>query len=200
MLNAKCQGRTLRRGSAGARPPFNIYHLTFVISVLALPGCGAWNLGGRPALYRLQGRVVDGGTQQGLPNTRVLVRAAIPTHFGPRTLAAYAYTNAAGSYEAELSEGFEVIRTATGIHLEAGRGGYQPAGLDLPPPTQEQPVYKAPDLVLAPGGPSPTNRLPRGLNVPGLAPLSPGGPLPVGKPVPLTPPKPKPNQGAIQWE
>jgi hypothetical protein len=43
MLNAKCQGRTLRRGSAAARPPFNIYHLTFIIFVLALPGCGTWN-------------------------------------------------------------------------------------------------------------------------------------------------------------
>ena len=106
----------------------------------------------KPQTYFVKGRVVDAATGQGLPYARVLLRAAIPTDRGPQILSSYSFTGAQGAYEAELSEGFDVVRAATHIRVDAARDGYSPGGVDLPAPTQKESVYMAPDIVLAPRG------------------------------------------------
>jgi hypothetical protein len=184
-----------------------------------LVGCG--NLfhttPAKPQLYRVQGRVVDGLTRQGLGKARVLLRATILTQLNAQALAAagspdaqgsgtvqlsnYGITAEDGSYTVELSEGFEVVRNASRIRLEASLPGYAPAGIDLPPPMKDDPVYKAPDLFLARGSLAPASTLPRGVIVPGM-PSTPNAGVP---PVRVTPPpigprpkKPQPNP--IPWK
>ncbi|MBM4017358.1 MAG: hypothetical protein FJ288_03375 [Planctomycetes bacterium] len=152
----------------------------------------------KPDLYRVTGRVIDAPTKQGLGGVRLLLRAAIPTDLGPRTLAAHGYTSATGTYSVELSEGFDVLRTAMGIRLEASKRGYLPVMVDLPPPAPGQKAYPVPDIVLAPGDLPPATVAPPGVPVPGLAPAPGTGPRVI---VPRIGPQPKrPTPSAIPWK
>ena len=192
---------------------FNISHLTFFVLAFLSCGCGSLfqTTPAKPRLYCVEGRVLDGVTRQGLGKTRVLLRATVPTQMNTRSLvaagspdakgsgavqlASYAVTDDDGAYTVELSEGFEVLQSATRIRLEASLPGYSAAGIDMPIPVRNQPTYKAPDLFLARGSPGPASTLPRGVTVPG-APSAPGmGPGFHFGPQPRRPP---PN--AIPWK
>ena len=169
--------------------------LTATLLAAQAPGCGSLfhKTPAKPQLYRVEGRVLDGLTRQGLGKVRILLRAIIPTQLQTQALAAagspdargsgavqlssYAVTAEDGSYTVELSEGFQIVRSATRIRLEASLPGYSAAGIDLPAPTAPEPVYKAPDLFLAHGTLAPPSTLPRGVTVPGM-PSAPGGPRP----------------------
>jgi hypothetical protein len=199
-------------------PPFNIYHLAFIISVLLCPGCGL-NLKPpppKPQLYRVQGRVLDATTRQGLASARVLLRAAIPTELDTRALAAvagpapqgrgavqltaYAYTSASGEYRVELSEGFEILRSAARIRIEVSKGGYLVAGMDLPPPGRPEKVYGVPDILMAPGDPAPASSLPPGVILPGMAPAASGPPEPRVLPPTVGASRLKPKENPIPWK
>jgi len=145
---------------ARALQPFNIYHLTFIISVLlGMAGCGRV-VPRKPLLYCVQGRVIDAETKQGLPRARVLVRAAIPTAMGLRILSAYGLADAGGRYEVELSEGVEVLREATYIRVDASADGYLASWAEVPVPMEEQAAYRAADIVLRKGEPPPAPQPP----------------------------------------
>lgn len=197
---------------------FNISHLTFF--VLAFLSCGCGNLfhttPAKPQLYRVQGRVVDGLTRQGLGKARVLLRATIPMQLNAQALAAagspdaqgggavqlsnYGVTDEDGSYTVELSEGFGVVRNASRIRLEASLPGYAAAGIDMPVPTKDDPVHKAPDLFLARGSLAPASTLPRGVIVPGM-PSTPNAGAPVRvTPPPIGPRPKKPQPNPIPWK
>jgi len=139
---------------------------SFVIPaiLILLAGCGPL-FQRKPLLYRVQGRVFDAKTKQGLANARVLLRAAMPGPAGTQFLSAYGIAGPTGAYDVELSEGFEVLRQATHIRIEASLRGYLAAGYDLPPPAKKEDVCRVPDIFLAPGSPYPSG-IPRELNVP----------------------------------
>jgi len=173
---------------------FFAFFASFAVSS-TLVGCGSLfhTTPAKPQLYCIEGRVLDGLTRQGIGKARILLREIIPMQLQTQALAAagspdargsgavqlssYAVTAEDGSYTVELSEGFQIVRSATRIRLEASLPGYSAAGIDLPAPTAPEPVYKAPDLFLAHGTLAPPSTLPRGVTVPGL-PSAPGGPRP----------------------
>jgi len=184
----------------------------------ALVGCG--NLfrttPNKPQLYRVEGRVLDGLTHQGLGKVRVLLKATIPTQLNTQALAAagspdaqgsgavqlvnYAMTAEDGSYTVELSEGFRIVRSAARIRVEASLPGYSPGGIDIPTPTRDEPVHKAPDLLLMEGAPAPPSTLPRGVFLPGI-PSQPNPGAPVRTTPPSAGPQPKgPQPGPIPWK
>ena len=170
-----------------------IFAVTLLVAV-ALSGCG--NLfhttPSKPQLYRVEGRVLDGLTRQGLGKVRILLKATIPTQLNTQALAAagspdaqgsgavqlanYAMTAEDGSYTVELSEGFQVVRSAARIRVEASLPGYSPGAIDLPVPSRDEPVHEAPDLLLMEGAPAPPSTLPRGVFLPGIP--SQPGPIP----------------------
>jgi hypothetical protein len=191
-----------------------------VLVILAAQAAGCGNLfhttPSKPQLYRIQGRVLDGLTRQGLGKARVLLKATISTQLNTQALAAagspdaqgggvvqlsnYAVTDENGAYTMELSEGFEIVRAAARIRLEAALPGYAAAGIDLPPPTKDEPVHKVPDLFLARGSLAPASTLPRGVIVPGV-PSAPNTGAPVRVvPPPIGPRPKKPQPSAIPWK
>jgi hypothetical protein len=160
----------------------------------------------KPDLYRITGRVADAQTRQGLPNVRVLLRVTMLTDLGPRALVSYGYTGANGSYSVEVSEGFEVVRQAVQIRLEASGRGYKPAAVDLPPPANPEKVYPAPDILLAPGDLPRATTLPPGVTIPGY-PTAPGPATAPGPPAGprILPPRvggqpKKPPEPTIPWK
>jgi hypothetical protein len=184
-----------------------MYHLIFIISVF-LAGCGPLfsRTPQKPQLFCVTGRVADARTRQGLANVRVLLRVTVLTDLGLRTLAAYGYTGPAGTYSVEVSEGFEVVREAVQIHLEASTRGYTAAGIDLAPPAKPEKAYPAPDILLAPGDLAPSRTLPPGVAIPGFT-TAPGGTTAPGPPAgprvlpPRIGPQPKkPPEPAIPWK
>jgi hypothetical protein len=77
-------------------------------------------------------------------------------------LVANGFTRANGTYDLELSEGFEVLRSATDIRIEAFLGGYEIGTMDMPVPNKPQKSYAAPDLYLSPRLPAaPPTNIPR---------------------------------------
>ena len=150
---------------------------------------------------------MDGLTRQGLAKVRVLLKATVPTQFNAQALSAagstdargagkvqlssYAVAEEDGSYTVSLSEGFEIVRNATQIRLEASLPGYAAAAIDMPLATKDEPFYKAPDIFMAEGWLSPPSTLPRGVFVPGL-PSAPGTGAPGG-------PRPK-RPNPIPWK
>jgi hypothetical protein len=179
-----------------------------LLGALCLCGCGPLIRPApeKPDLYRVTGRVVDAQTRQGLANVRVLLRVTILTDLGPRALASYGYTGANGSYSMEVSEGFEVVRHAVQIRLEASGRGYKPAAVDLPPPAKPEKVYPAPDILLAPGDLPRATTLPPGVTIPGYT-TAPGATTPPGPPAgprilpPRVSPQPKkPQPNPIPWK
>ena len=133
---------------------------SFAVSAAGL-GCG--NLfrpapPRKPRLYCVEGRVLDAETRQGLSQVRVRLAAQIPTSGGTRTLTAYAVTRDDGSYEVELGEAFDVVRSAQAIRLDVYTPGYLTSGQDIPPPDKNERVYKLDDIVLVVGKlPAPAN-------------------------------------------
>ena len=106
-------------------------------------------MGGRSGdLYRLGGRVLDAQTQRGLPQVRLRLQAKIPTALGASALVTYGLTREDGTYELELGAGFDLMRLAERIRLDAGKPGYEPSGADISPPTQKRASYTAPDIIL----------------------------------------------------
>jgi hypothetical protein len=201
----------------GVRKHNNLFFAFFAVSS-ALAGCGSLfrTTPAKPQLYRVQGRVVDGLTRQGLDKARVLLRATIPTQLQAQALAAagspdaqgfgafqlsnYAVTAEDGSYAVELSEGFQIVRCATRIRVEASLPGYSAGGVEMPVPTRDEPVYKAPDLFLTPGSLAPATVLPRGVTVPGVPTQpNPGAPVRV-TPLPIGPQPKKPQPNPIPWK
>jgi hypothetical protein len=150
-------------------------------ALAALAGC-AWPVARpkKPELYQVRGRVIDGGTGQGLAYARLLLRVSLQTSLGPRTLAAYGVSAADGSYSVEVSETFDVVRCASQVRLDATKRGYVPAAVDVPVPEAKQPFYGVPDIVLGRTG-GPVSDVPAA--PPGLAP----GILRQAKPVPRVP-------------
>ncbi len=119
---------------------------------LAWPGCRALRPPPRkPNLFEVRGRVVDAETGQGLAGVRVRVRATLAGPAGDQILSAYAVTRADGTYAAELSATFEVVRHAREIRIDASKDGYVPGGTDLPPPTKPRDWFKVPDVALRRG-------------------------------------------------
>jgi len=164
---------------------FNLYHLTLIISVLfGVVGCGRM-VPRKPVLYCVQGRVIDAETKQGFPRARVLVRASIPTTLGPRVLSSYGLADARGVYEVELSEGFEVLREAMHIRVDASADGYLTSWAEVPVPAEKKAVYQVADIVLKKGEPPPATHV----TIPGLAAprKRPEVPLPPGRPAVPTP-------------
>jgi hypothetical protein len=180
-------------------------------TLLAAQAAGCGNLfhttPSKPQLYRVEGRVLDSVTRQGLARARVLLRATVPTQMNSQALTAagspdargggvvqlsnYGMTDANGAYAVELSEGFGIVQHASRIRVEASLAGYVAGGIDLPIPIRDQPLYKAPDLFMAEGWLSPPSTLPRGVFVPGL-PSAPGTGAPGG-------PRPK-RPNPIPWK
>jgi len=119
---------------------------SFVILLTALLAAGCFSP--RPDFYVLRGRVLDAETGRGLGDARLRLRAAIATGLGPRVFSAYGMTAPDGSYELELSEGYDALRLAGRIRLDAGKSGYATCGAEIPPPARKQKVYVAPDVVL----------------------------------------------------
>ncbi len=161
--------------------PGGLRWMIALAALAALAGC-AWPRARpkKPELYQVRGRVIDGGTGQGLAYARLLLRVAIRTEVGPRTLAAYAVSAADGSYSVEVSETFDVVRYASQVRLDATKRGYVAASADVPVPEARKPFYGVPDIVLGrTGGPVPD--VPPA--PPGLAP----GILRKAKPVPRVP-------------
>ena len=125
--------------------------LTLVVSA----GCGM-PASRKPALYQVRGRVVDAETRLGVPNARILLRAALATTLGTKVLSVYGVADADGKYAVELSEPFETVRYASQIRVDASKRGYAPSGVELPPPAGKQPFYPVPDIPLGrAGGPVP---------------------------------------------
>ena len=119
---------------------------SFVILLTALLAAGCFSP--RPDFYILRGRVLDAGTGRGLGDARLRLRAAIATDLGPRVFSAYGVTAPDGTYELELSAGYDALRLAGRIRLDAGKSGYATGGAEIPPPPKKQNVYAAPDVVL----------------------------------------------------
>ncbi|MGB2613884.1 MAG: hypothetical protein WBD63_00785 [Phycisphaerae bacterium] len=141
--------RALCRLSFGSRHSFVILFAAF-----AALGCGC--MAGRSGnVYRLRGRVLDAETGRGLDRARLRLRALMPTALGPKTLAAYGLTQPDGTYELELGAGFDVMREALRIRLEAGKPGYDTASADFGAPAGRQTIYPAPDITLRPETPTP---------------------------------------------
>ncbi len=120
----------------------------------------------KPNYYEVRGRVIDADTGRGVPGARVRLRATLGGPVGAQYLTSYAVTQEDGSYRAELSATFHVMRDAGEIRLDASKKGYIPGGADLPPPEKKRDDYKAPDIVIQPGrAPLPPPAL-KGLGVP----------------------------------
>jgi hypothetical protein len=119
---------------------------SFVILLTALLAAGCFSP--RPDFYVLRGRVLDAETGRGLGDARLRLRAAIATDLGPKVFSAYGITAPDGTYELELSEGYDALRLAGRIRLDAGKSGYATGGAEVPPPARKQKVYAAPDVVL----------------------------------------------------
>jgi len=143
--------RVLRRSSFGPatagkfRHSFGIRISGFVI-LLALLAAGCFSP--RPDFYVLRGRVLDAETGRGLGDARLRLRAAVATGLGPKVLSAYGMTGPDGAYEMELGAGYDALRLAGRIRLDAGKAGYATSGAEIPPPARKQKVYAAPDVVL----------------------------------------------------
>ena len=118
----------------------------FVILLTAFLAAGCFSP--RPDFYRLRGRVLDPDTGRGLGDARLRLRAAVATNLGPKVFSAYGITAPDGSYELELGAGYDALRLAGRIFLEAGKPGYAPGGAEIPPPAAKQKAYAAPDVVL----------------------------------------------------
>jgi hypothetical protein len=128
------------------RHSFGIRISSFVILLTALLAAGCFSP--RPDFYVLRGRVLDAGTGRGLGDARLRLRAAIATDLGPKVFSAYGVTAPDGTYELELNEGYDALRLAGRIRLDAGKSGYATGGAEIPPPPKKQNVYAAPDVVL----------------------------------------------------
>ena len=135
-------GATLNtyRHSFGIR----ISGFAILLAALACTGC----FSPRPDFYILRGRVLDAETGHGLAQARLRLRAAIATGLGPKVFSAYGITAPDGSYELELGAGYDALRLAGRIRLDAGKAGYATGGAEIPPPAKKQKVYAAPDVVL----------------------------------------------------
>jgi hypothetical protein len=159
-------------------------------------GCGTlWvPVPDKPQLYRIEGRVLDATNQTPVANARVMLRAAIPQQLitqglpvidnvkpgggGAIQMTGYGFTRSDGTYDVELSEGFEIVKTAKIIRVEVSAAGYLSGSVDIPPPTQPAKVYKVPNVFLPAAPRSATGR-----------------PLPLG-----TRPSPTPTEKAIPWQ
>jgi hypothetical protein len=119
---------------------------SFVILLTALGSIGCFSP--RPDFYVLRGRVLDAETGRGLGDARLRLRAAIATDLGPKVLSAYGMTGPDGAYEMELGAGYDALRLAGRIRLDAGKSGYATGGAEIPPPATKQKAYAAPDVVL----------------------------------------------------
>jgi hypothetical protein len=124
--------------------------LVGVIGGAMATGCGP----SKPALYSLRGSVVDAGTKQGVSQVNLVLRALVVREGGAvatratTTLVAYGMTDTDGKYEIELAEGFDVLRQARQIRLEASKNGYSLAAMDIPPPNRKEDFYKLPDVLM----------------------------------------------------
>jgi len=127
----------------------------------------------KPNLYEVHGRVIDAETNRGVAGARVRLRATFQGPVGARHLTAYAVTGADGTYRAELSAGFDLVRHATEICLDASKRGHIPGGADLPPPAKERDFHEAPAIVIQRGRTLPPPRDLEGLGVPLLEPPPP---------------------------
>ena len=105
----------------------------------------------KPNLYEVRGQVIDADTNQGVAGARVRLRATIAGAGGAQYLTAYAVSRADGTYRAELSATFDLVRGAAEIRLDASKEGYIPGGADLPPPARKRDYYQAPDIVVKQG-------------------------------------------------
>jgi len=144
------------RSSFGFHHSFGVRISSFVILAGALLAAGCFSP--RPDFYVLRGRVLDADTGQGIAQARLRLRAAVATNLGPKVFSAYGITAPDGSYELELAEGYDALRLAGRIRLDAGKTGYATGGADIPSPARKQKAYAAPDVLLQrlkPGNESP---------------------------------------------
>jgi hypothetical protein len=135
-------------------------------AILCMAGCGLF---GKPAprkpnLYTVEGTVLDAMTQKSIHSARVMVRATIPSVTnttglppirgkmpslgGQMLMTGYGVTDTNGKYRIELSEGYQIVRTATRIRIEASAAGYTAGSTELPAPQTEKSSYEAPDIIL----------------------------------------------------
>jgi hypothetical protein len=158
-----------------------------IASLLAAVGCGTSSSKGQ--LYCVTGKVIDATTRLPLANAQLRLMAAVnvdvdvsrlpkigetaPAGTGISNLSGVGRTAGDGTYELKLARGFDVMRRAKRIRIEAGMPGYEVSGVDVPVPTVRKDEYEAPTIYL-------TRRMPTGSTfTPGPA----GSPLPE-KPIP----------------
>jgi len=132
--------------------------LTVAAFALALAGpCLAGGCGGAtktakpkpPAPYRLSGRVIDAGTGKPIPQARLRFRAVLNTILGPRSIQIFDVADVDGTYRLDVPPGYDVMRAASQIRIDAAQVGYTVAGADIPPPTEKKDVYEVPDIAIA---------------------------------------------------
>jgi|WetSurMetagenome_2_1015567.scaffolds.fasta_scaffold669919_1 hypothetical protein len=133
---------------------------------VATAGCGLFGLSAprKPSLYTVEGRVFDAATHKPIQSARIMVRATIPAVTnatgmpplsgkaaslgGQMIMSGYGLTDTDGRYSVELSEGYQIARTATQIRIEASAPGYLAGSTQLSAPTSAEPSYDAPDIIL----------------------------------------------------
>jgi hypothetical protein len=125
--------------------------VAIAVGVVAAGGCGRGRQA-KPELFRLRGRIVDAETKQGMAQVRLVLSAVIPTAAGKTTLKNYGITAADGFYDIELSEGFETLRYASQIRLEAAKHGYAAVSVEVPAPMKGAPFFRLGDIVMARSG------------------------------------------------
>jgi len=119
-----------------------------VLAAVALAaGCGGAN---RPSGdYQLSGRVLDAETKKPLAQARLLFQALLPSQMGPPCVIKICdIAGLDGTYRINVPAGYDAMRTALAIRIDAALAGYTPAGTELPPPTEKKDVYEVPDLLL----------------------------------------------------
>jgi hypothetical protein len=173
-----------------SRIPIRSWLSVLVIAATAVAGavgCGTSSSKGQ--LYCVTGKVVDAATRLPLANAQLRLMAAVnvdvdvsrlprigetaPTGSGVNNLTGVGRTAPDGTYELKLARGFDVMRRARRIHIEAGMPGYEVSGVDVPVPTVRKDEYEAPTIFL-------TRRMPTGST---FTPGPPGTP-PSEKPIP----------------
>jgi hypothetical protein len=126
--------------------------------------------------FRLRGQVLDGATNQPLPQARLSLRVVVPTPGGPRYARVYGLANPDGTYQLELPLPFDMVRRARAIELAAGMPGYEPQTVLVPPPTAPEAVAVAPTVALQRRTASPFTAPPRAPSPTAPAPPAPAEP------------------------
>jgi len=153
--------RTGRSAFSGFGPA-----LAGLLALVVASGCGGPNQGAQPKPpepYRLSGRVVDAATGRPIPQARLRFQAVLNTLLGPRSIKMLDIAGIDGTYLLQIPAGYDMMRAANQIRIDAAQVGYTVAGVDLPAPSEKKKVYAVPDIALSKAKPkSPWSNPPPG--------------------------------------